>query len=97
MKKAVRALIETPVELTPAEFEHQVEQLLQLAGIGLPEFQTQRLELLPGADGTYEIDITARFKDTVGELTRDTGHNAPVEPDHVYGYPEPDSFSTLVY
>jgi len=62
MKKAVRALIETPVELTPAEFEHQVEQLLQLAGIGLPEFQTQRLELLPGADGTYEIDITARFK-----------------------------------
>ena len=28
------------------------------------------------------------FKDTVGKLTRDTGRNAPLEPDHANRYPQ---------
>ncbi len=48
--------------LTPSEFEQQVEAWLKLSGVGLREFQVQRLETLTGTDGEYEIDVTARFE-----------------------------------
>ena len=30
--------------------------------MGLPELEVQRLEKIEGSDGTYEIDVTARFE-----------------------------------
>ena len=50
-----------PVSPTPQEFERHVERMLRESGIGLTDFRVQRLERISGADGTYEIDVTARF------------------------------------
>ena len=52
----------TPLTLTPEQFEAEVEDLLRSVGVGLPEFEVQRLEKIQGADGVYEIDVTARFE-----------------------------------
>lgn len=49
--------------LTSKQFEIEVETLLRKLGSGrLAEFKVQRLEILPGVDGDYEIDVTARFE-----------------------------------
>jgi restriction system protein len=53
---------EIPVNLSPAEFEAEVAELVRNQGIGLSEFEVKRLEVISGSDGDYEIDITARFK-----------------------------------
>lgn len=50
------------IDLTPEEFEKEVESLLRKAGEGLRDFKTQRRQMLSEPEGTYEIDITARFK-----------------------------------
>src|SRR5439155_10729166 len=55
-----------------------VQAMGLLAGFGYDRFITAE-----------QIDISS-LKDTVGKLTRDTGRNAPVEPDHAYGCPESD-------
>jgi restriction system protein len=55
-------LFEQPVNLTPEQFEEEVEKLLRKLGVDLAEFKVQRLEKLDAADGVYEIDVTARFE-----------------------------------
>jgi restriction system protein len=50
------------VSLSPAEFEAEVAKLIRKQGIGLASFEVKRLEVISGADGAYEIDITARFE-----------------------------------
>jgi hypothetical protein len=46
---------------TPAEFEGAVAEALRKLGGGLSDFKVVRSEILPGTDGCYEIDVTARF------------------------------------
>src|SRR5580658_2712607 len=50
------------VELTPEEFEKQVESLLRENGQELRDFKIVRRDVLSVQDGTYEIDVTTRFK-----------------------------------
>lgn len=51
-----------PANLTPQQFEAEVERFLRRSGGGLSEFRVQRLEKISSADGVYEIDVTARFE-----------------------------------
>lgn len=51
-----------PVEMTPQQFELEVKKILDSAGIPLPDFSTQNREIVRGSDGSYEIDVTARFE-----------------------------------
>jgi restriction system protein len=51
-----------PINLTPDQFESEVEKLVRKLGYELAEFKTQRLEQIKGSDGEYEIDVTARFE-----------------------------------
>jgi restriction system protein len=55
------ATIDEQISLSPEEFEQEVEKLIQELGANLQEFKVQRLEVLQGMDGDYEIDVTARF------------------------------------
>jgi restriction system protein len=55
-------MAETPIDLTPQEFEEEVERLLRQLGVGLFALETRRLERIDGSDGSYEIDVTARFE-----------------------------------
>ena len=54
-------MIFDPVQLTPEEFERQVERMLRANGVGLRDFRVEHLEHIEAEDGTYEIDVTARF------------------------------------
>lgn len=51
-----------PANLTPKQFEAEVEGFLRRGGASLSEFTVQRLEKISAADGVYEIDVTARFE-----------------------------------
>lgn len=62
MQHPTKTLLDTPITLTPAEFEQQVEHFLRISGVGLSNFQVQRVEKLAGSDGVYEIDVAARFE-----------------------------------
>jgi restriction system protein len=55
-----------PIALDPKRFEQEVEKLIQRLGANLQEFRTERLEVLQGTDGEYEIDVTARFEASGG-------------------------------
>ncbi|MBZ5491626.1 MAG: restriction endonuclease [Acidobacteriia bacterium] len=49
-------------KITSAEFELQVKKFLESTSGKLEEFKTEHLESIEGTDGTYEIDITVRFR-----------------------------------
>jgi restriction system protein len=55
-------MMKNSIHLTPQEFEKEVERLLRQLGVGLCAFETRRLEIIDGSDGSYEIDVTARFE-----------------------------------
>ncbi|HTG35205.1 MAG TPA: restriction endonuclease [Thermoanaerobaculia bacterium] len=48
--------------LTPEQFEIAVQEIVQSQGAQLDDFKVARREVLPGTDGEYEIDVTARFE-----------------------------------
>ena len=48
--------------LSPEEFERSVAEFLVGAGDGLTSFRVLHREHLSGPDGTYEVDVTARFE-----------------------------------
>lgn len=50
------------INLTPKQFEMEIEKFLRDMGAHLSQFQVQRLEKIEGSDGEYEIDVTARFE-----------------------------------
>ena len=49
-------------QITSVQFELQVKRFLESTAGKLKDFQTVHRESMDGQDGTYEIDITARFK-----------------------------------
>lgn len=50
-----------PTELTSEQFETTVREILDGLGASLKSFATRHKERLTGVDGSYEIDVTARF------------------------------------
>lgn len=54
-------LIDSIAALTPGEYELAVKDILDGAGVSLSEFATKHLESVEGVDGSYVIDVTARF------------------------------------
>jgi restriction system protein len=49
-------------QITSVQFELQVKRFLESTAGKLKDFQTVHRESMDGQDGTYEIDITARFR-----------------------------------
>lgn len=49
-------------KITSLQFELEVKKYLESASDKLEEFQAEHREAVTGHDGTYEIDITARFR-----------------------------------
>ena len=76
-----------PITLTPKQFEIEVEHLLKTLERGkLSDFKTQRLEVIQGVDGDYEIDVTARFEALGGNflvLVECKHHKNPIKRDVV--------------
>lgn len=54
--------MDKPTEISPKQFEQEVEKLIEAMGVRLSEFKVQRLEKISAADGIYEMDVTARFE-----------------------------------
>src|SRR4051812_35175212 len=61
--RAIKMVEYPPPVLSPKEFELQVKQRLDLDAnsAGLVDYQSRHREIIGGADGEYEIDITLRF------------------------------------
>src|SRR6266849_10687491 len=51
-----------PADPSPKEFELEVRALLDQLGRKLTSFETKHRENIPGDDGSYEIDATARYE-----------------------------------
>jgi restriction system protein len=54
--------VKKKTKITSVQFELQVKRFLESTAGKLKDFQTVHRESMDGQDGTYEIDITARFK-----------------------------------
>ena len=54
--------VKKKTKITSVQFELQVKRFLKSTAGKLKDFQTVHRESMDGQDGTYEIDITARFR-----------------------------------
>jgi restriction system protein len=54
--------VKKKTEITSVQFELEVKKYLESTSGRLRQFQTEHRESIDGHDGTYEIDITARFR-----------------------------------
>jgi restriction system protein len=54
--------VKKKTKITSVQFEHEVKTYLESTSGKLQQFQTEHRESIDGHDGTYEIDITARFR-----------------------------------
>jgi restriction system protein len=54
--------VKKKTKITSVQFEQEVKTYLESASGKLQQFQTEHRESIDGHDGTYEIDITARFR-----------------------------------
>jgi restriction system protein len=54
-------MFQDPIILSPEEFELRVRHILESCGAELDRFKTEHHERIACDDGTYEIDVTARF------------------------------------
>lgn len=59
---------ETVTELTPEDFERTVKEMLEASAHGLDEFSAVHREQIRGLEGSYEIDVTARFRAIGGDF-----------------------------
>jgi restriction system protein len=55
-------MFQDPIILSPEEFELRVRHVLESCGAELDRFKTKHREKIACDDGTYEIDVTARFR-----------------------------------
>lgn len=80
------ASMDTPVTLTPKQFEAQVKDTIASLGATLTGFEVQQLEVLNTDDGNYEIDVTARFEAFGAEyltLIECKHHKNPIKREYV--------------
>jgi len=54
--------VKKQAQIAATEFELQVKRFLESTAGKLKDFKTEHRESIEGPDGTYEIDITARFR-----------------------------------
>ena len=54
--------VKKQTQIASTDFELQVKRFLESTSRKLEEFKTEHRESIEGPDGTYEIDITARFR-----------------------------------
>lgn len=54
--------VKKKAKITSVQFEQEVKKYLESTSGKLRQFQTEHRESMDGHDGTYEIDITARFR-----------------------------------
>ena len=54
--------VKKKAKITSVQFELEVKTYLESTSGRLKQFQTEHRESMDGHDGTYEIDITARFR-----------------------------------
>jgi restriction system protein len=54
--------VKKKTKITSVQFELEVKTYLESTSGRLRQFQTEHRESIDGHDGTYEIDITARFR-----------------------------------
>jgi restriction system protein len=54
--------VKKKTKITSVQFELEVKKFLESTSGKLEEFQTEHRDYIEGPDGTYEIDITARFR-----------------------------------
>ncbi len=54
--------VHDPVTLTPKAFEEEVKTIIATLGAKLTSFEVQKLEVIDADDGSYEIDVSARFE-----------------------------------
>jgi restriction system protein len=47
--------------VTPTQFELEVKSWIDTLGADLLDYRSNHLEVVPAADGNYEIDVVARF------------------------------------
>jgi restriction system protein len=73
--------------LTPEQFEQQVRAWLEAGRSGLEEFTAKHQDYVPGHDGEYSIDVTARFTAFRGArffvIVECKKHNNPIKRDVV--------------
>jgi HJR/Mrr/RecB family endonuclease len=73
--------------LTPAQFEQQVRAWLEAGSGGLEEFTSKHQDCVPGPDGEYSFDVTARFTAFGGArfvvVVECKRHNHPIKRDVV--------------
>lgn len=73
-------------ELTPGDYERAVANLVQATGHEVTDFRVQHLDPVEGMDGTYIIDVTARFRLMGADflmLFECKRHSSPVKREHV--------------
>ena len=73
-------------DLTPGEYERAVADLVQATGHEVTDFRVQHLDPVEGVDGTYIIDVTARFRLMGADflmLFECKRHSSPVKREHV--------------
>ena len=73
-------------DLSAAEFEDLAAELLKRAGLHLSEPRVETRTRLTGLDGTYEVDVTARFQALGVEflvLIECKHHRSPIKRDVV--------------
>jgi restriction system protein len=58
----VLRMFEAVKDITPSEFELLVKQWFEAQSESIDSFDSQHRELLAGADGEFEIDVSIRFK-----------------------------------
>lgn len=51
-----------PLSLSAQEFELEIRRILEEEGVRPRDFSVDHLEKIPGAEGDYIIDVTARFE-----------------------------------
>jgi restriction system protein len=51
-----------PLEISPEEFEREIESMLRTAGPQMDGFQVVRRKKIMGCDGEYEIDVLVTFR-----------------------------------
>ncbi|TDD64267.1 restriction endonuclease [Actinomadura rubrisoli] len=73
-------------ELSPAEYEKAVADLVEAGGHEVLDWRVTHLDPVDGADGTYVIDVTVRFRLLGADflmLFECKRHAAPVKREHV--------------
>jgi restriction system protein len=53
--------LDKPVTLTPKQYKLAVKAILDGSGLALQEYTSNHLEAVEGVDGSYVMDVTARF------------------------------------